>query len=130
MKVLQILVLFSVALFCSSLTLCQDRFENRVLVRGTVKFAETFYSSEKATSPSSLGKDAIVDAVDKNGSKYSTTTDEKGYYELRLPIGEYQIRAHIPTGFSIEISSEINNLVVKKTKKIKLNFILFSGSCG
>lgn len=75
-------------------------------------------------------KDAVVFAIDNSGKKYSVKTDSKGRYELRLPIGEYQIKAFIPTGFSVEISSEPSNLFVKKIHKIKRDFVLISRGCG
>ena len=130
MKVLQIIILFSTVLGYSIPAICQNRLEDRVLIRGRVEFEATFYSSGKLASPRSPGKGAIIDAIDKNGNRFSTTTDEKGNYEIKLPIGEYQIQAYIPTGFSVEITSAVNNLVVIKAKKIRLNFTLSSSGCG
>ncbi len=131
MKKLQILVLFLLILSGKTAVLSQNRVKDQVLVRGNVEFGKTFYyETGKLAEPSKPGKDAVVVAVDKNGNKYSTNTDEKGRYEMSLPVGEYQIKAFIPTNFSIETSSDISNLVVKKSKKIKLNFILFNRGCG
>ena len=130
MKSLQILVLFLLVLSGKNPVLCQNRVEAQVLVRGNVKFEKAFYSNGKLAYPREPSKDAVVVAVDKKGNKYSTKTDENGHYEIKLPIGEYQMQAFVPTGFSVETSSDVSNLVIKKNKKVKLNFILFSRGCG
>jgi hypothetical protein len=117
MKFLQILVLVGSFVVVGY---GQRSFENTF----TTKLNGIVFDSEKPV------KDAVVFAVDKRGNRYSITTDEKGRYEIRLPIGEYQIKAFVPTGFSVEISSDVNNFVVKKAKKTKLNFILFNRGCG
>jgi len=126
MKGLLVLVLFFAATIP---VLSQNRVENEVLVYGTVKFENTYYSNGKLATSGETSKDAVILAIDKEGNKHTTNSDEKGNYELRLPKGEYQIQAYLPTGFSLEIASQKSNLVLNK-RKVKLNLILLSGSCG
>lgn len=125
MKVLQILVLF----LAVTPILSQNRVENEVLVHGTVKYEESRYANGKLASPREVSKDAVVLAIDKEGKRYTTKTNENGKYELRLPKGDYQIQAYLPMNFSLETSSQKSNLVLKK-RKVKLNLILFSYGCG
>ncbi len=111
MKVLQILALmFGLTLFVNA-----QNTEKSFILSGTV------FDSEKAVI---VGTE--ITAENKDGRRFKTTSDEKGFYKLSIPFGEYTLVFH-KEGFKITKYTNLENLAL--AEKI-LDANLEIGTCS
>ena len=67
-------------------------------------------------------------AKDAAGGSYAATTDDEGFYRLKLPLGIYSIRVSAP-GFCVT-QLERFRVVNSTHRKLSMDFVLEHEGCG
>ncbi len=119
-KLLPIFILVLVELFCTISAVSQNKIDNLVLIKGTIKVKKISDSGAKEQ----IINDAIVRFTDEKFKVYQTKTNEKGKFEINLPAGTYQVYSAEDTNCLVCAEFVKNNVLITNKRKIKLNILL------